>query len=59
MKTEKEQISDTAGKAEEAGVLEAKGEKKKDFQAGGNNHLCPCKSAKSEQRHRTSHWKAV
>lgn len=52
MKTEKEEINDIAGKAEEYGVLEAKGKKKKDFQAGGSNQLCPCKSGRTK----TQNW---
>lgn len=52
MKTEKEEINDIAGKAEEYGVLEAKGKKQKDFQAGGSNQLCPCKSGRTK----TQNW---
>lgn len=57
MKTEKEEINDIAGKAEEYGVLEAKGKKKKIFKQEEVINCAPVNQV--EQRHRTGHWKAV
>ncbi|XP_052504201.1 transcription factor TFIIIB component B'' homolog [Budorcas taxicolor] len=57
MKTEKEEINDIAGKAEEYGVLEAKRGKKKTFKQEEVINCAPVNQV--EQRHRTGHWKAV